>query len=318
MRSTPNYVDLQVNGFGGVDFNAGDLSADEVIDMCSRLRADGVAGILATVITDDVERMCRRIESICRVREAAPIVADTIWGIHIEGPFLNEQPGYIGAHPATAARVASVDVMERLLDAGEGLVRIVTLAPERDPHFAVTRLLVSRGVRVSAGHCDPTLDQLQAAIDAGVNMFTHLGNGCPLMLHRHDNIIQRVLSVADRLWIGFIADGIHLPFPTLKNYLKLVGIDRSFVVTDAIHAAGLGPGTFSFGGQLVVVDEHRATWAVDRNHLVGSASRMKDMASHLRCAIGLSEKEIDLLTSENPRRLIAIETKSDINGLPTS
>ena len=91
-----------------------------------------MAGILATVITADLDAMCRRLANICRVREADPAIAAMIWGIHIEGPFLNEQPGYIGAHPAQFARPADIDTMQRLLDAAEGLTKIVTLAPERD------------------------------------------------------------------------------------------------------------------------------------------------------------------------------------------
>ena len=100
----------------------------------------------------------------------------------------------------------------------------------------MTRFLARQKVLVSAGHCDPSVDELLAAIDAGLSLFTHLGNGCPTMLPRHDNIIQRVLSSRDRLMITFIADGAHVPLPELKNYLRLAGVDRSIVVTDAISA----------------------------------------------------------------------------------
>ena len=86
--------------------------------------------------------------------------------------------------------------MKRLLDAAGGLTKVVTLAPERDPGFRVTRMLARKNVIVSAGHSDASVDQLQAAIDAGLAMFTHLGNGCPMQMHRHDNIIQRVLSLS--------------------------------------------------------------------------------------------------------------------------
>ncbi len=130
------YVDLQVNGYADVDFNADQLSAERVAAICRRLRDEGVAGILATVITADLDAMCRRLSNICRVREADPAIAAMIWGIHIEGPFLNEQPGYIGAHPAQFARPADIETITKLLHAAEGLVRIVTLAPERDDKCA--------------------------------------------------------------------------------------------------------------------------------------------------------------------------------------
>src|SRR3954452_25144311 len=167
MNAPSGYVDLQVNGYADVDFNADELSTERVGAVCRRLRDDGVAGILATVITADLDAMCCRLENICRVREADRSIADMIWGIHIEGPFLNEQPGYIGAHPKQFARPADVETMKRLLEAAGGLTRIVTLSPERDSGAVVTKLLVNEGIRVSAGHCNPTFDELRASIDAG-------------------------------------------------------------------------------------------------------------------------------------------------------
>src|SRR5215212_10444766 len=158
MNAPTGYVDLQVNGYADVDFNADELSAERVSAVCQRLRDDGVAGILATVITADRDAMCRRLANICRVRHADAAVADLIWGIHIEGPFLNQQPGYIGAHPSDFAKPADIDSMKRLLDAAGGLTKIVTLAPERDANANVTKYLSGQGVRVSAGHCNTSLD----------------------------------------------------------------------------------------------------------------------------------------------------------------
>jgi N-acetylglucosamine-6-phosphate deacetylase len=304
MNASSGYVDLQVNGYADVDFNADELSAERVAGVCRRLRDEGVAGILATVITADLDAMCRRLANICRVREADPAVAAMIWGIHIEGPFLNEQPGYIGAHPVESARLADIDSTKQLLDAAGGLTKMVTLAPERDADARVTKFLTGQGVRVSAGHCNPSLDELQAAIDAGLSLFTHLGNGCPAVLPRHDNIIQRGLSFSDRLMFGFIADGVHVPFVALGNYLKCCGLDRAFVVTDAICGAGLGPGEYTIGSQRVVVDENLATWSADRSHLMGSAGTMVRSAENLRHALGYSEQQIAQLMVDNPRRIV--------------
>jgi len=298
--------DLQVNGYAGVYFNSDHTTAEDYHRACVALHEEGVDGILATVITDSIEHLCSRLTNIVRAREQDPLVSKLIQGIHIEGPFLNPEPGYIGAHPADHAQPASLDAMKRLLNAAEGLTRIVTLAPECDPGFQVTSWLAQQAITVSAGHCNPSTDQLQAAIDAGLSMFTHLGNGCPLNLHRHDNIIQRVLSLSDRLFVGFIADGVHVSFEALSNYLKLVGPDRAFVVTDAVSAAGMGPGTYALAGQDVVVDEQLATWAADRSHLVGSAMTMTRVRENLTNQLKLSAEQVQRLTDENPRTAIGI------------
>jgi N-acetylglucosamine-6-phosphate deacetylase len=305
MHALSGFVDLQVNGYADVDFNADVLDAEKVGAVCRRLRDDGIAGILATIITADLDAMCRRLANICRVREQDRSIADVIWGIHIEGPFLNETPGYIGAHPAACARPAQMDAMKRLLDAAGGLTRIVTLAPERDDDARVTNFLAGNGIKVSAGHCDPTIDQLHAGVDAGLSLFTHLGNGCPMTLPRHDNIIQRALSLSDRLQIGFIADGVHVPFVALGNYLKCCGYDRAFIVTDAICGAGLGPGEYTLGDRRVVVDENLATWAADRSHLIGSAGTMRRSAENVHRELRLDEQQLRQLLIENPKRIVS-------------
>jgi N-acetylglucosamine-6-phosphate deacetylase len=303
---SPGYFDLQVNGYAGVDFNKDDLTPDELHRACRRLRDDGVGGILATVITEDVSRMAVRLANLARHRERDPLAREMIPGFHIEGPFLNETPGYRGAHPVDAIHPADPDEMKRLLDAAGGSARLVTLAPERDPGLRVTRLLSDAGVVVSAGHCDPTRDQLDAAIDAGLRMFTHLGNGCPMQVHRHDNVIQRVLSLADRLWVCFIADGAHVPFFALRNYLKVAGPERTIVVSDAVAPAGLGPGRYTFGRWDLLIGDDLVARAPDGSHLIGSAVTMARQAENLRDRIGLTAGQVALLTRDNPRRAIGL------------
>jgi N-acetylglucosamine-6-phosphate deacetylase len=304
LSDAANFFDLQVNGYAGVDFNSDGLTGDALREACRRLRADGVEQILATIITDDLEAMERRLAKLAQCRAADSFIAEVIAGIHVEGPFISTEPGYVGAHPPAATRPASQGAAARLLEAGEGLVRLVTLAPECDVDARVTRWLVNQNVCVSAGHSNATLDQLERAIDAGLSMYTHLGNGCPLLMHRHDNIIQRVLSLSDRLWVCFIADGVHVPFVALKNYLEIVGPERAIIVSDAIAAAGMGPGVYQLAGHEVVVDERLATWAADRSHLVGSACTMKQMVENLTCELRMSENDISRLTSANPRRAV--------------
>jgi len=214
-------------------------------------------------------------------------------------------PGFMGAHPAEHVMPATVTAAQRLVAAGRGLVRLVTLAPEHDAGYATTRWLADQGILVSAGHCDPPVDVLDRAIDAGLAAFTHLGNGCPLTLHRHDNVIQRVLA-ADRLrWVMLIPDAVHLPPAMVRTVIRAVGITRVIAVTDATAAGGMGVGRFSLAGQEVLVDAGGAAWAADRSHLVGSTASMARIRQVLRDLVGLTAEEIRQTTEINPARALA-------------
>ena len=298
------FFDLQVNGYAGVDFNADDITPDDVHRACERLEADGVEGCLIAVITDGIDAMCRRLAALAAVRERDAAARRVIAGFHIEGPFLNAADGYRGAHPRDAIRRADSAAMGRLLDAASGLARIVTLAPEQDPGFEVIRLLGRDGVIVSAGHTDASIEVLEGAIDAGLSMFTHLGNGCPMTMHRHDNIVQRALSLADRLTLSFIADGAHVPFVALRNYLRLVPLDRCVVVTDCIAPAGLGPGRYTLGRWDIVVGADMVPRSPDGSHFVGSGVTMQQSAENLLDRVNLPEDVVRRLTYDNPKAFI--------------
>lgn len=292
--------DLQLNGYKGVDFNGDDLSVAALRRACEAVRADGGGRMLATVITDRLDRMVARIARLAELHAADPLVADVMAGIHVEGPFISPQRGYVGAHPSEHVLPASPAAAERLVDAGRGLVRLVTLAPEHDDAQATIRRLSARGILVSAGHCDASADVLERAIDAGLAAFTHLGNGCPLTLHRHDNVIQRVLA-ADRLrWVMLIPDAVHLPPSMVRTIIRAVGIDRVIAVTDATAAGGMGAGRFTLAGQEVVVDAEGAAWAADRSHLVGSTASMARVCQILRERVGLSDADVARIVSTNP------------------
>jgi len=304
-EQSTRYLDLQVNGYAGVDFNQDDLPADAFYAACARLRDDGIT-CLATIITDDVDVMCRRLRRIVALRETDSIAERVIAGIHIEGPFINGADGFRGAHPRDAVHAANVDELERLLDAAGGLTRVFTLAPECDGHLKATKLLASRGVVVSAGHTDASVEQLVAAIDAGLSMCTHVGNGCPMQMHRHDNIIQRMLSLAGRVWFSFIADGVHVPFVALGNYLRLAGLDRAIVVTDAMAAAGCGPGRFALGRWNLEIGEDLVARSPDGSHLVGSAATPMHVERTLRRALSLDAGDVRRLMFDNPRHVLGV------------
>jgi N-acetylglucosamine-6-phosphate deacetylase len=299
------FTDLQVNGYAGVDFNDDDLSPEMLHGACEALREDGVEAFLPTVVTDTLPALRRRLARLADLRDADPLARDMIWGIHLEGPFLSSDPGYAGAHPVAAVREADGDTTRSLLDAARGLIRLVTLAPERDPGAKVTRLLADRKILVAAGHCNATRDELHAAIDNGLTLFTHFGNGCPAVLPRHDNVLQRALGFRERFIFTMIADGVHIPPFVLKNYLDFIGSERSIIVTDAIAAARLGPGEYRLGSQTVRVGADLVARAPAGDHLMGSTATMPRMATLLRQELGVSESEIERMTNTQPLSLLA-------------
>lgn len=301
-----SYFDLQINGYAGIDFCSSDLGAEAMRRACEALAADGIEGILATIITDSVESLCAKLRGMVRIREEDELVRKMVRGFHVEGPFLNAENGFIGAHPPHCVVPANCEDAARLLEAGAGLVRLVTLAPENDAGAATTRFLVDQGVTVSAGHCDPDLATLERAIDTGLSMVTHLGNGCPVVLPRHDNFIQRVLSLSDRLWVCYIPDGAHVPFFALRNYFKITGLERTIFTSDAITAAGLGPGTYELSGAPVVVDEEGVARRPGSANLAGSTIRGHRVAANLREELGLSEAEVDRVYRANPLRALGL------------
>lgn len=303
------YFDIQVNGYGGVDFNGDALDPQLLDEVCDRLASERVEGILATVITDALPAMEARMRRLAACIRQSAKTRRMIHGIHLEGPFLNPMAGFRGAHPEDAIVPADLSAMKRLLDAGDGLVRLVTLAPERDAGFQMTRMLSAQKIVVAAGHTDATREELKGAIDAGLTMFTHLGNGCPAVLDRHDNIIQRALSLRDHLWLCFIADGAHLPFFVLKNYLDLAGTDRCVVVTDAIVAAGMGPGRYRFGRWDLDIGSDGVARPFRKTHLAGSTVTMEKSHRNLISELRLSESEAQKLLRDNPRIALGLNDR---------
>ena len=299
-----SYVDLQVNGAYGVDFNEDELTLDQFVMACQRLRNTGVVAMLPTIITDSVDTMCKRIAKLANFLDEEPTLKQLVRGIHVEGPFLSNRPGFYGTHPPQHIQAAEISPLMQLLEAGNGLVRLVTLAPEQDSNCQVIERLRREKVIVFAGHTDASHVMLQRAIEAGLVGFTHLGNGCVQQVDRHDNIIQRVLSLKDHLVITLIADGIHLADWLLKSWLNIIGFERSIVISDAMSAAGMPTGEYRIGGQPIQVDASRRTTHRDHGYLAGSASTMFDMDQLLADKIGLSERDRTRVMHTNAFRLL--------------
>jgi N-acetylglucosamine-6-phosphate deacetylase len=242
----PGWFDFQINGFGGIDFQSETLTMAELEHAVGVMTQHGVAGMFLTLITDDIDAHCRRLENFEKFCAASPSVARMIIGYHIEGPWLSPEPGYRGAHPPGPMHAPSLAEFDRLQAAARGRVRLITLAPEWPGSEECIAAMTRAGVHVSLGHTNASETQIDAAISAGARFATHVGNGTPLQMHRHDNVVQRLLA-RDELIACLIPDGIHLPPFTLKNFYRAKPAGRVLFTTDAMSGAGAKPGRYKIG-----------------------------------------------------------------------
>lgn len=227
----PGLVDLQVNGYSGVDLLSEPERAGEV---AAALALEGVTSWQPTLITSPVEEMC----------EAARIVAGVPGsvGVHLEGPFLS--PSKAGVHPVELLREPDLDLLRVLLDTGS--VTTVTLAPELPGALGVVEELVANGVVASLGHTDATAEEAHAAFERGASTATHLYNAMRGFGHRDPGVVGAALARPD-VAVQLIADGIHVADEAVLVAWRAAR-GRLAIVSDAVAAAGLGDGTFRLGG----------------------------------------------------------------------
>lgn len=252
--TTPELFDFQINGFAGVDFQSDDLNLHGLRFALDALRSDGVGRIFIAIITDTEDRLCRRLDRLVQLIQQDALAKKMVVGLHLEGPWLSPEPGYRGAHPPEPMRAPSDAAFERLQSAANGLIRLVTLAPEWPESASFIANVVRRGVHVSLGHTNASDTQIDEAIKAGARFCTHLGNGAPLTLHRHDNIIHRLLA-RDELVACFIPDGIHIPSLVLKNLVRAKPAGKVLFTTDAMAGAAAPPGNYRLGPLKIAVGD---------------------------------------------------------------
>ncbi|GIX06552.1 MAG: hypothetical protein KatS3mg115_0955 [Candidatus Poribacteria bacterium] len=280
----PLLVDIQVNGYAGGDFNAPDVRPEEVRAITRRLWREGVGYYCPTVTTGSRERMLRSVRTIAAAWREFPEVADSVLGVHVEGPFISPEDGPRGAHPREHVRPPSYQEYLDWQEAAEGRVRIVTLSPEWPEAISFIGRVAGEGVVVAIGHTAAEPERIREAVEAGARLSTHLGNGAHALLPRHPNYIWEQLA-EDRLWASFIADGHHLPFATLKAMLRAKGPERSVLISDAVRLAGMKPGRYPRLQRTGGGAAPQRTGAACRNPLPG---RSRAPPSSWRCQRGTS------------------------------
>lgn len=268
----PGWIDIQVNGFAGVDYNSPNTAHEEIARSIEVLYSAGVTRFYPTVITGAPEDMRGALHNLARAKASLPEGA-AMDGFHVEGPHISPEEGPRGAHPKRWVRPPDVNEFCRWQDAAAGQIRLVTIAPEWPEAPRYIEALRARKVAVSIGHTNAEARHIADAVSAGATMSTHLGNGAHAVMRRHPNYIWEQLA-EDRLRASFIVDGIHLPASFLKVALRAKGVERAVLVTDASSPAGSKPGRYRLGEQEVDLTPDNRVVLAGQERLAGSALRM--------------------------------------------
>jgi N-acetylglucosamine-6-phosphate deacetylase len=297
----PGFIDLQVNGFAGVDYNSGSATLEEISRSIRAMFSTGVTRFFPTVITGAPEDMLAALKNLARAREKVA-EGPAMEAFHVEGPHISPHDGPRGAHPARWIRPPDLDEFRRWQDAAQGHVRLVTLSPEWPESTRYIEHLAREGVVASIGHTRATRQQIQDAVSAGATLSTHLGNGADAVLPRHPNYIWEQLA-EDKLAASFIVDGHHLPDSFLRVALRAKGIERSVLVTDAVMPALCVPGPYRLGEVEVELQDDQRVVLRGGTRLAGSSLRMDAAISNVMRVAGLSLTEAVAMATVNPARV---------------
>lgn len=300
LRLAPALFDLQVNGYGGLDFSR----PEHVPAVAAALARHGVARFLPTVTTASPEAMAGALRAIAAAR--GPETAAAVPGIHLEGPYISPLDGPRGAHPAAHVRAPAWDHFAELQRAAGGAIRVVTLAPELPGALAFIARAAAAGILVAIGHTAADGDTIRAAAAAGARLCTHLGNGLAATLDRHRNPLWPQLACRD-LSASFIADGHHLPADALSAMMRAKGTDRCLLVSDAVPQAGLPPGRhMGIGGADVDVEADGSIRLHGTPYLAGSGAHLLGCAAWAAaCGAAGAADALDM-ASVGPARLLGM------------
>jgi len=308
----PGLVDLQVNGYKGVDFSQAGLTQEAFVRACRGLIEAGTTAFLPTMVTSPVEVYRHNLGVIASVMEMGEFEGRLL-GIHLEGPFISGEPGTRGAHNVEWVVEPDIELLERLNDWAGGHVKMVTVAAELPGAEELARHAVDKGMTVALGHQAAEERDLARLVAAGATALTHLGNGIPAMVGRHHNPVWAGLG-NDELAATIITDGNHLPPAVLKTIIRTKGPGRCIVISDATSLAGFEPGTYRTLGHTVVLEPGGRVYDPRSGYMCGSSATMLKCMNHLA---SLRLAELDQMVAMgfyNPLALIGLDAAEVAGG----
>ena len=302
----PGLIDLQVNGFAGVDYNDPASSTEDIARSVRKIFSTGVTRFFPTIITGPESRITGAMGNLVRAKEELARngmrEGRAIEAFHIEGPHISPETGPRGAHPLEFIRPPDLEEFARWQDAADGHIRLVTVSPEWEATPRYIAGLRRAGVVASIGHTKATSEQIQAAVDAGATLSTHLGNAAHPVLPKTQNYIWDQLAET-RLAACFIVDGIHIPPAFFRAAVRAKGVENSLLVTDAVMPAMCDPGPYQLGQVAVELRPDGRVTLQGGDRLAGSALRM-DKALENSMRVGdLSLGAALAMATANPARL---------------
>lgn len=297
----PGFIDLQVNGYAGVDYCLPGATVEQIGASLEAQFATGVTRLYPTVITGPREGMREALRMLARARRELPH-GHAMEAFHVEGPHISGEDGPRGAHPREHVRPPDYEEFLEWQEAAEGHVRLVTLAAEWPEAPGYIEKLAAQGIVVAIGHTGATREQIDAAVKAGATLSTHLGNGSHAVMRRHPNYIWDQMA-DDRLNATFIGDGIHLDRNFLTVALRAKGLERSVLITDAVMPAGCAPGYYALGAVEVELHAEGKVTVRGTQQLAGSVLRMDRGVENLMRLCGLNLRDAVTLATRNAARV---------------
>lgn len=305
----PGLVDIQINGYNGVDFSDPNLTLEDLRNIVEGLWEVGVTSILATVTTASHEQLLGAFTALSNGL-TDPEVRMTIPGYHLEGPYISPVQGFRGAHPEMFIRPPDLQEFKQYQEAANNKIKLITVAPEFDGVMPIIQYCADNGIVVSLGHHNGTAEEIAAAVDAGASLSTHLGNGCANTIHRHNNPLWPQLA-EDRLSASIITDGFHLNKAEVQTFYKVKGDERTILVSDAVDLAGLPLGEYNRWGGIVELTADVVKFPAE-NVLAGAASPISKCVGNMMQFTGCSLESAINMATRNPARLIGLEDVGEI------
>lgn len=297
----PALFDVHIHGSAGHDVMEGTPQALGTIG--GFLGRHGVGAYLATTVTADLDVTLRSLERLA-VELPRPQLGAQPVGIHLEGPFLS--PHKRGAHPERLLQTPSAQLLDRMWQAAEGQVRLLTIAPELPGADATIARAVELGIRVSLGHSNATLAEARRGVELGAASATHTFNAMRSFDHREPGLVGEVLT-NNGLFAELICDGLHVEPTAVRIYWKMKGRDRAILITDAMSAAGMPDGPYKLGELDVRVEGGRCL--IEENTLAGSTLTLDAGLRNFAQFTGAALSEVFPLATRNPARMLGLEDR---------